>query len=338
MNAVVAAVTAGSPRVLSVKRAGTAINQQATGAVPSSGLTDALPFGPFDPGEHRTLEVGMRRWVQEQTRLSLGYVEQLYTFGDRYRDSAEKAGGPRNVSVGYLALVRATEGADAGGATWRDWYGFFPWEDWRAGRPPVIDKVITPRLLDWARARARASERRLREERVTLAFRPGEASWDGERVLERYELIYEAGLVAEAIRDRGPAPANSRRPGRGTRGREPASEHALGISMTLDHRRILATAMGRLRGKIRYRPVVFELLPHSFTLLELQRVVEALAGVPLHKQNFRRLIEKGRLVERTGDREVRTGGRPAARFRFRTEVVLERPAPGVGLPELRSAT
>jgi hypothetical protein len=102
--------------------------------------------------------------------------------------------------------------------------------------------------------------------------------------------------------------------------------------MALDHRRILATALGRLRGKLTYRPVVFELLPPTFTLWQLQRVVEALAGVRLHKQNFRRLVERGGLVEGTGQHDLSTGGRPAERFRFRREVLRERAAPGVGLP------
>jgi hypothetical protein len=101
--------------------------------------------------------------------------------------------------------------------------------------------------------------------------------------------------------------------------------------MALDHRRLLATAIGRLRGKLKYRPVVFELLPPTFTLLRLQRVVEALAGVRLHKQNFRRLVEKGGLVEGTGVRESRTVGRPAELFQFRREVLRERLAPGVRL-------
>ena len=105
--------------------------------------------------------------------------------------------------------------------------------------------------------------------------------------------------------------------------------------MALDHRRILATALGRLRGKLRYRPVVFELLPPTFTLLQLQRVVEALAGVGLHKQNFRRLVETGGLVEGTGRQDLATGGRPAELFRFRRDVLRERPAPGVGLPATR---
>jgi len=114
-----------------------------------------------------------------------------------------------------------------------------------------------------------------------------------------------------------------------------SSGAALGRPMALDHRRILATAMGRLRGKIKYRPVVFELLPRSFTLLQLQRVVETLAGVRLHKQNFRRFVEKGGLVEDTGQSEAKTGGRPAKLFRLRREVLRERPAPGVGLPGTR---
>ncbi len=118
--------------------------------------------------------------------------------------------------------------------------------------------------------------------------------------------------------------------------RGPLSDGVLlpGRPMALDHRRILATALGRLRGKIRYRPVVFELLPPTFTLLLLQKVVEALTGFPLHKQNFRRLVEHGGLVEGTGQ-DVQTGGRPAELFRFRREVLRERPAPGVGLPGVR---
>ena len=63
-----------------------------------------LPFGPFDPLAHRTIETGLRAWVAEQTRLSLGYVEQLYTFGDRGRHKTAGDAGTHVVSVGYLAL------------------------------------------------------------------------------------------------------------------------------------------------------------------------------------------------------------------------------------------
>jgi hypothetical protein len=99
-----------------------------------------------------------------------------------------------------------------------------------------------------------------------------------------------------------------------------------------DHRRILATAVGRLHGKIKYRPVVFELMPPAFTLLQLQRTVEALAGVRLHKQ-----IEQQGLVEETGAMSAQAGGRPARLVRFRREVLLERPAPGLRLRAGRRA-
>jgi hypothetical protein len=65
--------------------------------------------------------------------------------------------------------------------------------------------------------------------------------------------------------------------------------------------------------------------------------VEALSGVRLHKQNLRRLLEKGGLVEGTGRVDASTGGRPAELFRFRRDVLRERPAPGVGLPGLRQS-
>ena len=73
-------------------------------------------------------------------------------------------------------------------------------------------------------------------------------------------------------------------------------------------------------------------MPPSFTFLQLQRTVEALAGVRLHKPNFRRLVEQQGVIEETGEVSTETGGRPARRLRFRREVLLERPAPGVRLP------
>jgi hypothetical protein len=110
-----------------------------------------------------------------------------------------------------------------------------------------------------------------------------------------------------------------------------------GERMSHDHRRILATGIARLRAKIKYRPIVFELMAPAFTLLQLQRAVEALAGRRLHKQNFRRLIEQQGLVEETGEMLSETGGRPAKLFRFRREVVLERALTGSKLPLARPA-
>lgn len=314
LNAVIAAVTDEEPRLLTVERSD-------HGMAGRGAHEPALPFGPLDPAGHRTLELGLRSWVREQTGLDLGYVEQLYTFADRHRDPRERAGGARMVSIAYLALVREGRVAGAGRARWRGFYEFLPWEDARGGRPALVEKVITPALGRWVREAPDVDARRARRERADITFGLGGAALDPVRVLERYELLYETGLVGEAWRDRGEAP----------RGDLPS----LGEPMTVDHRRLLATALGRLRGKLKYRPVVFELLPTTFTLLRLQRVVEALAGVRLHKQNFRRLVEKGGLVEGTGVVEPGTLGRPAELFRFRREVLRERRAPGVGVPASR---
>ena len=65
-----------------------------------------LPSGPFDPLEHHTFEIGLRAWVKAQTALSVGYVEQLYTFGDRGRAPRAVDKGPHGVSIGYLAIRR----------------------------------------------------------------------------------------------------------------------------------------------------------------------------------------------------------------------------------------
>ena len=155
LNAVIVAVTDEVPRILTVKRAGHSL----AGGLPSSQTTasllespDAIPFGPFDPSSDRTLALGLRRWVREQTGLELGYVEQLYTFGDRNRDPSEFEGGPRVISVAYLALVREGKPSGTAGAHWREWYRFLPWEDWRAGRPDVIDNRIAPVLDRWINA------------------------------------------------------------------------------------------------------------------------------------------------------------------------------------------
>ncbi len=331
LNAVIVAVTEGIPRVLTVQRAGQLAGDSAF--VLQTRL-DALPSGPFDPASDRTLELGLRRWVREQSGLELGYVEQLYTFGNRNRDPFELEGGPRLISVAYLALVREVRPAGTGDAGWRDWYRYMPWEDWREGRPAVIVSRIVPALECWIRSAASASEARERRERSEIHFGLKGAPWVPERVIDRYELIYEIGLAEESRSDQWTILSGTTQSG-SLQESAPPDKSSLGQPMALDHRRILASALGRLRGKLKYRPVVFELLPSTFTLLQLQRVVEALAGVGLHKQNLRRLVEKGGLVEGTGRQETRTGGRPAELFRFRREVLRERPAPGVGLPGLR---
>ncbi len=313
LNAVIVSVSDGMPQIVHVNDA-------------TDAASDGLPFGPFDPIRHRTFEIGLRSWVEDQTALRLGYIEQLYTFGDRGRHRVSGDEGPHVVSVGYLALSRQTPDSEntlaRHNSAWRSWYDYFPWEDWREGRPPLLDNEILPSLDTWANQPPPADEPPKplsRQERIALAFGTGATHWDEERALERYELLYEAGLLHEARRDGRPAAlARDVLP-------------FLGAPMRFDHRRVLATAISRLRGKLKYRPVIFELMPETFTLTELQTSVEAISGRHLHKQNFRRLVENADLVEPTGATSTATGGRPAALFRFRHQLMSERPAPGLRL-------
>lgn len=84
-DAVLVAVTNGAPLALTIQDG------------------NALPSGPFELG-HRSLQTGLRAWVEEQTHHPLGYVEQLYTFADRDRDESEAA--QRVISISYLGLTR----------------------------------------------------------------------------------------------------------------------------------------------------------------------------------------------------------------------------------------
>ena len=301
LSAVMVAVEADAPRVL--------ITQRETGE-------DALPFGVFDPDRHRTFDLSLRGWVREQTGFELGYVEQLYTFGDKDRETPEAtlagtAPNARVISVGYLALTpEARPAGDSFEARWQSWYRFFPWEDHRSGRPAIIDAYIAPRLMTWAAG----NERRL--ERARAAFALDGIRWIEERVLDRYELLYEAGLVIECARDAG----------------LPEPDVRLGEPMASDHRRILATAISRLRGKIKYRPVVFELMPDRFTLSSLQRAVEGILGLSLHTQNFRRALDKTGFVIGTGAMETSTGGRPAELYSYNRDSAFDASTTGLSAP------
>lgn len=289
--------------------------------------SDALPAGVFSPQRHGTLETGLRSWVAEQSGLHLGTIEQLCTFSDRRNSVPSDVGSSSHiVSIGYLALARPDVGAQLKRGAWRSWYEFFPWEDWRHGKPKILTDVIEPRLNAWAERSDQSfgpARSHAREDALRLSFGLYGGPWDEEKVLDRYELLYEAGLVEEACRDgRESSRCWDTVSDRGAR-------LELGMPMQADHRRVLATAIGRLRTKLKFRPVVFELMPPDFTLFELQRTVEAVLGPHLHKQNFRRLVEGGGLVEQTGEVRSKTGGRPARLYRFRREVMLERSAPGV---------
>lgn len=88
------------------------------------------------------------------------------------------------------------------------------------------------------------------------------------------------------------------------------------LELAFDHAGLLAVAVDRIRGKLDYAPIGFELLPEAFTLLDLRRVHEAILGHPLNKDSFRRKVIDRGLVLDTGELARGLGHRPAALYRF----------------------
>lgn len=296
-----------------------------------------LPNGPLMP-LHRSLQAGVRQWVEEQTRQPLGYLEQLYTFVDTSRRNSE---GHALVYVSYLGLVQEAQVPELPSqAVWQDWYDYFPWENHLEGVPSMIMDFIVPKLLAWADKAEDIVSQHRRRQRIRLCWGLSESlledvtlnaskadhvlaslpdalekqqdvsEWVAEHVLLRYEMLYEAELIPEA-----PGYQPSKLPDNWTQ--------MLGTPMYYDHRRVIATAISRLRAKIEYRPLIFGLMPDVFTLLQLQQSVEALSGVRLHKQNFRRLLDSQNLVQPTGDSSSAQRGRPAKLYRFCHDIELQ---------------
>lgn len=302
-----------------------------------------LPNGPLMP-LHRSLQAGVRQWVEEQTQQPLGYLEQLYTFVDTNRRNID---GHALVYVSYLGLVQETQTQLQSQASWRDWYDYFPWENHLNGAPSMIKDFIVPALMDWTiRVEDEAIQQR-RRQRIRLCWGLGESvlesdepkitdstsgltnkstneptsdsayehrEWVAEHVLLRYEMLYEAGLIPEAP---------TYPPSHLTKILPEEWSQLVGVPMYYDHRRVIATAISRLRAKIEYRPLIFGLMPEVFTLSQLQQSVEALSGVRLHKQNFRRLLDTQNLVTETGHSSSAQRGRPAKLYRFRHDIELQ---------------
>jgi hypothetical protein len=273
----------------------------------------ALPSGPFAPKSHRTFDLALRAFVEEQTGFDIGYVEQLYSFGDDGREAvlSEARDSDHIVSVGYLALTPNSDFQARFDAAWVPFHRFFPWEDWRGGESNPNLAALRDALAAWASKDASG----LRARRVETLFPADFDHWNEERVLDRYELLYSADLIGEAHRVKGSSATVDN-----------------GEAMASDHRRIAATALSRLRGKLKYRPVIFELMPERFTLLELQKSLEALSGLRLHKQNFRRALERTGFVTPLGVMREDTGGRPAELYSYDREHFRFGPAQGLSLP------
>src|SRR3954468_17390552 len=154
--AVLVAVTAGEPRVLTIQD------------------QSALPSGPFELA-HRSLQSGLRAWVERQTRLPLGYVEQLYTFADRDRAGVA---AKHVISVSYLGLTREQPATGEYQASWHSWYEYFPWEDQREGPPPLHAKTLGRVMKAWGSASPARAMRKIRRQRAATLFGVDNHAWN----------------------------------------------------------------------------------------------------------------------------------------------------------------
>ena len=315
LNAAIVAVTEETPRILTVRSAAMPPMEHPESLGNWADSHYALPFGPFEAEPHRTLDSGLRSWVEEQTGLTLRYVEQLYTFADRlsrhararwrtapgvgrlYRAGARGA-ARRNRRGGVARLVRATSRGRTGATA----------------VPALIERTIRPQLDAWverrpttAGARAAASASRWRSapacdlgfrahaRALRAAVRGRARGRGGARPDDRRGACRPGGPAERSTATRTRAPRCSARRWRSTTGASSRPRSAA-CAASCDTARWCSSCCRRI-----------------FTLLQLQRVVEALSGVRLHKQNFRRLVITGELVESHRRREVtaRAAGRPS---------------------------
>lgn len=93
--------------------------------------------------------------------------------------------------------------------------------------------------------------------------------------------------------------------------------------LAFDHAQILDYALQRLRYKLEYTSVGFELLPDVFTLSELQQAYEIILGEKLDKRNFRRKILSSGILEATENKKISGEGRPAMLYQYKKDAVAE---------------
>jgi hypothetical protein len=330
---------------------------------PYAGAT-AFPGGFVEWRSDADAQTAAIRELDEETGLGEpAHIETLDTYDTNGRDPRQWAGysrdgkwvstGARIVSKSFLALFASAgealapkSGEDATAASWRNVYDFLPWEDVRESAGRALARSLGRELLeDWADSRVK-EEAHSRARLVKAAFPARLAEWNEERAPERYRLLLGAGLVPEAHRDKwGMTTWNGERATRNDareaskKPRASNEPHAIatGEALAFDHRLMLADALGRLRGKLKYIPgVLSALLGREVALPVLQAACEAIGGRPIVTPNFRRVMTTTHaLLERraghASERAAKKGIAPAL-YAFRADVGTLRLDPSIRMP------
>jgi hypothetical protein len=297
----------------------------------------AMPGGFVEWKQDLTARDAALRELQEETQVGVpDFIEVLDTYDTNGRDPRQFAGyfdgqefvptGNRVVSKADLALFRTLrrakpmDGEDARRAEWLEVFRFLPWEDLRFPAGRAAREEVVASLL-------RHSRKNAWREAVLYAFGATEGEWNEERCGERFRLMFEAGLVEEARRDQwGYAPETA-----------PDGRPYFGLAMAFDHRMMLADALGRLRGKIKYVPALLVgLTAPRFTLAELQATIEAVSGRRVYRSNFYRLFVHQRqhspLIRPLGVKAGGGPGRPGELYAWAGDHAHTRLDPSIRMP------
>lgn len=240
----------------------------------------SLPVAPFDPTRAQSFEDRLRDWASVHTTAQITCIMQIGASTDRGR-----------IRITLLALVSDRNAFMPRGARWTPIGEIFPWENWQSGEPDSLAKVLRPALNEWAGS-GNDSKAQNRQARLRVLFAPTLAAWSPGLSAARFDTLYRAGLLPEALRDRSGAMVSMRR------------RHAAvyGQIMHAQDRRAIAQALTLMRVQLAHTHNLPALLPSPFTLGVLQKTVEAMIGLPLHTQNFRRDLMRSGMVSQTGER------------------------------------
>jgi hypothetical protein len=307
----------------------------------------AWPGGFVEWNDQNAHSAGLREVFEETGHTAPpAFFQTLDTYDENGRDPRQFAGyfdrglwigtGVRIVSKAFIALFAPAinqpttpmPGQDALSAHWESVYRYLPWEDLRGSVGRSMRRQIIRQLTErWVRAAESDEEAALRKRRIETTFASSDLrQWNEERTTERFALLMETALVTEAHRDQwGDVLPEAKRQ---------VLEHD--IPLAFDHRRMLADALGRLRGKLKYTPSVLAALVGSeITAPVIHRVCESVAGRPIHMANLRRaLTDTHALLQpiKTIIAGPRPPGRQATRYRWVKDIDLARLDPAMRMP------
>lgn len=237
----------------------------------------AIPGGAVENNED--VDTAAYRELKEETNIDNVYVEQLYTWGAKGRDSrAESTPQNRTVSVSYMALVDSEKlniqaGDDAEDAKWF-----------------TVQCSTMATTLEDGQGTVLGKERNYS---LTLVHQEGDQEIECSAIVRVKHMI--EGRVVYTER-----------------------QVLTSSNIAFDHAKIIQYSLERLQNKVEYTNIAFNLMPEFFTIAEIQDVYQILLGRELLTPNFRKkIIDVDRLVVPTNKKRTeKVGHRPSILYKF----------------------